>query len=469
MTYRLALLAQTLAVAVLMTAGLPTLGHGAEVIDVRGTQIALEVGKGQLVRLDHAASSVFVADPSIADVQVKSGRLIYVFAKKPGETVLFAADKDDSILLSRKVSVQHNLSRLRESLRDLLPKANIDVRTVDGSLVLSGTANNATEVEDARKLALRMVEKAEQDRVVIKIGVTGPNQVQLRVRVAEVSRSVLKELGVNWDAAFNSGNVLLGLATGNPVLAGSALLTRTGDTNSAFGSYRSGKLDINGLLDALDDQGMVTILAEPNLTAVTGETAKFLAGGEFPILVPQGDGQIAVEYKQFGVSLAFAPTILGETRTSLDISTEVSQLSNNAAVQIQGFNIPSLTTRRTNTTVEMGSGQSFAIAGLLQNNVTQDLSKFPGLGDLPILGPLFRSNRFRSEESELVIIVTPYLVRPVMTSQLAAPTDGLTPPSDTDRVWRGQTHRPRLETGGTAPQDSGGLQLIGPVGFTLEQ
>jgi pilus assembly protein CpaC len=300
----------------------------------------------------------------------------------------------------------------------------------------------------------------DKNRLVMNLGVAAPSQVHLRVRVAEVSRDVLKQFGINWDAVFSTGRFAFGLATGvNPVATAGGVLVRNNATDSLFGQIVSGNWDINGLIDALDNEGMIKILAEPNLTALSGKTATFLAGGEFPVLVPEGEDRIVIQFKEFGVSLAFTPTIVGRDRISLKVKPEVSQLSNTGAVEVQGFTVPALTTRRAETTVELGGGQSFAVAGLLQNNITHDIRKFPGLGDVPVLGTLFRSDSFRREETELVIIVTPYIVRPVSASMLAAPTDGLVPPSDTDRVLHGREYKPTAVRGRRAPPGVAGFIL----------
>lgn len=429
-------------------------------------QINLEVNKGILIRLDRPANTVFVANPEIADIQVKSPRLIYVLAKKPGETTLYAVDQAERVLADRRISVSHNVSRLDKALKSLLPEANIVVSTVDSSLVLSGSVATATEAEDARRLAQSMIQKDGQ--VVLRLGVTAPNQVHLRVRVAEVSRAVIKRFGIDWHATFNTGGFLLGLATGNPLVSAGSIFANEG-TNSLASSFNSSKLDLNGLIDALDDEGLITVLAQPNLTAMNGKTATFLAGGEFPIVVASDDNKITVEFKEFGVSLAFTPTILGSDRISLEVNPEVSQLSSAGAVELSGFSIPALTTRRAKTTVELGSGQSFAIAGLLQNNLTHNIDKFPGLGEVPMLGALFRSDTFKRNESELVIMVTPYVVRPVSATKMAAPTDGLAPPSDRDRILHGRMYKPTLTKGQSAPRTQDGKKgLSGPAGFVLE-
>lgn len=457
-----------LAFGIVMGAALttPVNVEAAEVLGTTDDVILLEASKGTLLRLDRPAATVFVADPEIADVQVKSPRLVYVLAKAPGETVIYAVDGTERVLLNQRISVKHNLSRLRAALRKLLPDSSVDVDSVEKTLVLSGQVNSAKDAEDARLLAVRMVKDKED--LVNNLSVIAPNQVHLRVRVAEVSRDVLKQFGINWDAVFRTGNFLFGLATGSPVAtAAGGFLTRNNSTNSIVGGFRTGSVDLNGVIDALDDEGLITILAEPNLTAVSGESATFLAGGEFPILVPEND-RITVSFKQFGVSLAFTPNLVGD-RISLKVNPEVSQLSTTGAVQLGGFSIPALTTRRAETTVELGSGQSFAIAGLLQNNITRDVRKVPGLGELPVLGPLFRSDSFQRNESELVIIVTPYVVRPVEAKRIASPTTGLTPPTDLDRVMRGELHKSHLQKGAVVAHGRGApAGLAGPAGFQLD-
>lgn len=456
---RIALAALGFLLALLAAPGAPA----ARAAEAEGEAIALDLGKGQLVRLERAAATVFIADPRIADVQVKSPRLVYLFAKAPGETSLFAVDERDAVIVSHRVVVTHNLTRLREAIAALAPGRPIAVSSVEGALVIEGAVASAAAAEELRRLAAAVVGKDQQ--VINRLTVEGPNQVNLRVRVAEVSREVTKEFGFNWDAVVHGGSFAIGIATGNPVVAGGAVLTRQGGANSAFGTLARGNLDLNALVDALEDQGLIKVLAEPNLTAMSGEKASFLAGGEFPILVPAGDGTLAVEYKMFGVSLAFTPTLVESGRINLRVRPEVSQLSSAGAVSFSGFSIPALTTRRAETVVELASGQSFAIAGLLQDNVTQDISKVPGLGDVPVLGALFRSDRFRRNETELVILVTPYLVRPAAPRRLAAPTDGYAAPHDSERVLLGADHR-RAFPGRPAPLAGAG-RLIGPAGFEL--
>ncbi|HLF59066.1 MAG TPA: type II and III secretion system protein family protein [Alphaproteobacteria bacterium] len=443
------------------------------VMAAQGAPIEIELNKGTLVRLDHAAGTVFIADPEIADIQVKSPTLVYVFAKKVGETTLFAVDEHEHVLLDAPITVTHNLSRLDGALKSLLPDSNISVRSVEGAVVLTGAVANPVEAEDARRLSARFIGK--DDEVINRLDVLGANQVNLRVRMAEVSRDALKQLGFNWDAIFNGSFLTAALAIGNPVLAGAQFL-RNPDTsvNNLGLSAQNGALTLNTVIDALADEGLVSILAEPNLTAVSGQSANFLAGGEFPVPVPQ-TGQngtsvaITIEFKKFGVSLSFTPTVLSNKLISLKVVPEVSQLSDSGSIEIEGFRIPSLTTRRAETTVELGSGQSFAIAGLFQNDTTHNISKFPGLGDLPILGALFRSTKFQRQETELVIVVTPYIVRPVSAMKMALPTDGLVQPNDYERIITGQTYRPQLQQGQPGPVGPDAKGLSGPVGFMLDE
>jgi pilus assembly protein CpaC len=315
-----------------------------------------------------------------------------------------------------------------------------------------------------RRIAARYVPDVKQ--LVNKMTVEEPNQVNIRVRVAEVSRNVTKEFGINWNALFNNTHINFSLIT-SPFLATGA----TANTLS-FGATGT-NYNVDSVIDALDQNGLITILAEPNLTALSGEPASFLAGGEFPVPSPQVSGTssvpvITVEYKKFGVSLNFVATIHGN-RIDLHVAPEVSELSTEGAITISGIQIPALTTRRADTTLELGSGQSFAIGGLLQNNVTQTVQKFPWLGDVPILGTLFRSNAFQRNESELVIIVTPYIVRPVSTaSALKAPTDSYLSPTDQNQTLTGSIYRPQVQKQTPTPASPNGTGLIGPAGFELE-
>ncbi len=462
-----------------------------------GPAIAIDVSKGVLISLDRNADTVFVADPAIADVQVKSPRLIYLYGKEPGDTSLYAVDGEQKVLLSRPVTVTRDVATLQAALTRLQPGSGVHVSAVDKSLVLTGNVASAGAAEEIKHLVGGFV--TDDKELVNRVTVDRPYQVNLRVRIAEVSRSVTKELGFNWDVVTRPGSFVFGLATGNPVVgstgtsgsgltpilapiiptsltsqSGTALGLATRNTglggsttDSIAAGFNNSRNLVDTVIDALDQNGLINILAEPNLTAMSGETASFLAGGEFPIIIPSGSlGQTTVEFKQYGVSLAFTPVVLGDGRINMRVRPEVSQLSASGSVQISGISIPALTTRRTETTVELGSGQSFAIGGLLQNSVNDTVNKVPGLGDLPVLGPLFRSTQFQHNESELIIIVTPYLVRPV-SGHIPTPTDGYIPPHDSDIYVTGKTGRPAEANASGGPVGPQGNGLIGPAGFVL--
>lgn len=403
-------LSLALVVVVTATAGQASAALQGRAVPTNGDPIEIELSEGQLLRLDRAMASVFIANPAIADITAKSERLLYLFGKTVGTTTLFALDGNDNVIANVTVHVTHNLARLDKALSELVPDGQIEVSSVDGAIILAGAVETASESEDARRLATRFISEGEE--VINRLAVTAPNQVNLRVRIAEVSRDVINQLGFNWDF-FVDSSFNFGLQSLNPI---------AGINTLAF-SGTAGDASIDALIDALAEDNLVTVLAEPNLTALSGETATFLSGGEFPIPVSQDADSITIEFKQFGVSLSFTPTVLGRSRVSMRVRPEVSQLSNAVQVLAEGFAIPGLTTRRAETSVELASGQSFAIAGLLSDNTRSEARKIPGLGDLPILGALFQSDRFERRETELVIIVTPYVVRPVDANQLKTPVD----------------------------------------------
>ena len=428
----------------------------------------VEQDKGEVIRLQQPAASVFIANPDIADLQVMSPTMVYLFGKKPGETSLIAVNNSEQVVLNRRIVVTQNLSGLERALRQRLPNRRIAVSSLDGAVVLSGEVASQTEAEDARSIARKFA--GENGEVLNRLSITGTSQVMLRVRVSEVGRDVREEFGINWENMLNVGGFRFILGSGlTDINFENGVLVRPQDKMSLYAGTNGKNYDINGLIDALARDGLVTVLAEPNLVAQSGETASFLAGGEFPIPVPGDNGSIGIEYKQFGVSLAFTPTLVGTDRISMRVRPEVSQLTEVGGLSVTvgsniGFRVPGLSTRRAETTIELGSGQSFAIAGLLQNNIDQAIDKFPFLGDVPVLGTLFRSTRFRRSETELVIIVTPYLVRPVASpGMIAAPTDTISPASLVDRLLFG-----RMTVPGPGTRPPARLGLTGPVGFSVE-
>jgi pilus assembly protein CpaC len=446
----------------------PLRGGGASQIGANGAPIVLEVNKGSLIRLTAPAATVFIANPDIADVQVKSPSLIYISAKSPGETVIYAVDASDSVLLNSPVRVEHDMSRLRSSLRQLAPGERISADSVDGNLVLSGVVSDAGRADKARALATAIAGEVKGSQVINRMTVATPNQVSLHVRIAEVQLTALTAIGVNWHK-FGSNLII---DTNNPAKITSAI----GSNEIIIGRVASEA--ISATIDALAQEGLITDLAEPDLVALNGQTASFLAGGEFPVPIAgsssatNGVPTITVEFKSYGVSLAFTPTIIDAHHLDLRVRPEVSTLTSVGAVSVPistdtTITIPALIVRRAETSVELGSGESFALAGLLQHTSEQDISKIPLLGDIPILGALFRSNRFQRNETELVIIVTPYLVNPVRT-RVAAPTDGLVLPSDPQQVFFAGAYRQGLPPPARGPLNAGGRGLIGPGGFRLD-
>jgi len=472
--YAVAAVAQTPSPPAATPAPAPPAPDAVSQIPASGKPIVIESGKGTLIRLSQPAATVFIANPDIADVQVKSPSLIYVSGKMPGETVVYAVDSNDQVLLHAPVRVDHDLARVRESLHALMPGENIGVTSVDKNLILNGDVTTASRAEKARALAASVAVK--DSNVLNQLSVSTPNQVNLRVKVAEVNRTALKALRFNWSGSWSNTRLdhsTFNFQTNNPT-TNQAIL----DENLfQYGFAVPGQGSIQAQLDALAQEGLITTLAEPNLTATSGQTASFLAGGEFPVPVAAATGTtgtptITIEFKQFGVSLDFIPTIIDADHISLRVRPEVSQLTTTGAVSVpitatQIVTIPALTVRRAETTVDLASGQSFALGGLLQNTTEQDLSKIPWLGDIPILGQLFRSNLFQHNETELVIIVTPYLVQPSNVA-LSAPTDGFILPHDAQRIATSDTYRQTLPAPAKGPVPAGGIGLIGPAGFKLD-
>jgi pilus assembly protein CpaC len=411
--------------------------------------LAVSVDHGIPLSLSAPAASVFIANPDVADIQVMSPTSVMVFGKKTGETTLMATDNGGRTILHKTVVVTQNLSDLRREMAAAIPGNKITIAAVPDGIILTGQTRDPSSVEDARKIAMRYV--SASGTVINRIQVAGSNQIMIRVRFAEVSRTIDNSFGIDWGSIASVGGFVFGLASGNPV--NTALQGGTGgstagglfprpnnsslaEPNDVLGvSHQGSHYNINGMIDALAQNGLVTILAEPNLTAMSGETAYFLAGGEVPIPVPQANGTISIEYKDYGVSLQFTPTLVSENRINLHIKPEVSQLTTIGSITLNNIAAPAFLTRKAETTVELASGQSFAIAGLLNNDQDQTINKFPFLGDVPILGPLFRSSQFQNNQTELVVIITPYVVKPGGSEQqMALPTDGYAPPSDAERV-----------------------------------
>lgn len=412
---------------------LPQLGHAAS------KSINIEINKGVTMRLTEPAQVVSVADPAIADVQVLAPDLISIQGTAVGQTSITAYGNGNDEILNGTITVSHNISRLKALIKRVMPDANVQFDSVDGALIISGEVDSPLESENIRRLATPFL-TSQTETLVNMLNVRSSNQVMLRVRVAEVSRSELKRFGINLNAAlFSGGQFAFGLVNGRDITPGNnGVLPRVTGVGAATAALNSGDADISSVIDALAEDNMIKLLAEPNLTTSSGKAANFLAGGEFPVPVPADEGQVTIEWRQYGVGLQFTPEIVSANKISLHVLPEVSELSEIGSVDVQGFTIPSITTRRAETTVELGSGESFAVAGLLRHNTGNNISKFPWLGDVPIIGTLFRSREYQNNQSELVIIVTPYIVRGTSRDKIMDPAKGLHQASDAEQILQGQ-------------------------------
>ncbi len=446
-------------------------------------ETVLSTGRGELFNMPSDVSDVWTSNEGVADVYVSSPRQIHIFGRSPGLATIYAKNKAGQVVYSTNVRVGSNVNSLDRMLKLAMPDASITATTMNGLILLTGTVVDPADSAEAERLVKAFVGNSTE--VVTRLRTATPLQVNLQVKIAEVSRSLSKSIAANLLTRDTTGGFQVNLAQGrnfssigNSALSSyptrdfssqfgfpagtlaplpynpnnpSVALNPVGGTSADFKNLALGVgktslgflgklfgVDIASAIDLAENNGLVTLLAEPNLTAMSGETASFLAGGEFPIPISQTLGQVTIEYKQYGVSLAFTPTVLADGRISIRVRPEVSQLSTQGAVTLNGFTVPAITTRRTETTVELGSGQSFMIGGLLQNNNSNSIDKAPGLGDVPVLGSLFRSTGYQRNQTELMIIVTPYLVKPVDANSIALPTDGFKTPTDLQNFLLGQ-------------------------------
>lgn len=425
------------------------------------TPLVLSLGSGELVSLRAPAGTVFIADPEVADIQVPKANSVFVLGKKTGSTTLYALDGAGKPIYRRQVVVQHNITELNRLLRQRFPDLRIRIASAPGSLMVSGTVKSAEDINAITQTLQPLL--GDKEKLVNQLTLASPTQVHLRVRISEVSRDVVQKLGINWAAISSSGKWSWGMYSGRQLVneAGNFILPPDGGF-SVGGALNTKDTSVGAMLDILDREGLVTVLAEPNLTAVSGQTASFLAGGEYPIPVAQTGGTndgnaITVEFKPFGIALDFTPTVLANDRISLNVKPEVSELSAANSIAMNGTVIPGLTVRRVETTVELGSGQSFAIGGLLQNNVRDVLSQLPGLGNIPVLGRLFSSTDYQNNKTELVVIVTPYLVKPTGPGQLRSALDSLRPAGEVEAVLQRQL--------GFDPLSPNTPRLLGNAGF----
>lgn len=419
--------------------------------------LMLDAGKGTMLQLNENAASVFVADPAVADVHVPSPRTVFVLGKKTGTTTLYVLGANNKPLAQRTVVVTRDMVTLRAMLAARFPNANVRVATGQGSLELTGQAVTPADADAIVQAVTPYL--GDKEVLINRMTVDRPLQVQLRVRITEVDRNITQQLGINWQAIGNAaGNFYGGIFSGRAISTGGTVNLPTNNAFSILGAFKTNNTDIRALIDALNQEGLLTVLAEPNLVALSGQTASFLAGGEFPIPVSQINGAITVEFKQFGVKLDFTPTVLNDRRISLKVRPEVSQIDTSASVTTGGITVPGLSVRRADTTVELASGQSFAIGGLLQSNTSDIVSQLPGIGSIPVLGRLFSSTSYQNNKTELVIMVTPYLVEPTDPSKLRTPLESLiSPSSEVEYSFRRQNNG--------APAEAGQPRLVGAAGY----
>ena len=425
--------------------------------------VALESGNGRILTLPGPATNVFVADPKVAEVRPASTNSLFVFGVGPGRTTVAAMDAEGRAVSQFEVTVRpstFNAGEGEAAIARLLPNSRIRVTPQARGMLLTGNVESPAEA--ARAVAILKGFVSENQLVENQLSVRASIQVNLRVRIVEMNRSVTRALGIDWQAMGSIGKYALGFGTANGLSIASA----------AAGTLSVTTKDFNGLIDTLAQDNLLRVLAEPNLTVMSGEPGSFLAGGEFPIPVASagsnGVSTITVVFKKYGVNLSVVPTVLSDGRINLHVSPEVSQLSNTGAVSTGGgsagtpvFSIPGLVVRRAETTVELGSGQSFALAGLLQDNVSQTTTGLSFLGDLPILGALFRSSAYQRQETELVMVVTPYIVRPVDDpGQLRTSGEKFQAPNDLERILL------LRQTG--AQQTSVSARIPGAAGFIVQ-
>jgi pilus assembly protein CpaC len=446
----------------------PQRGSGAEAPPP--ASLSIDVDAGDMIRLPRPASHVFIANPEIADVQVPQSRTVLVQGKKPGRTTLIALDDKGAEVGRVQIVVSAGLDALQERLRRDYPEIAVTLEATPTSLLIAGAVDAPEQAHGIVELAAAYVPATT--KLINRLAVNSQVQVQLRVQVAEISRQVAADFGINLQAVFKQGDNIAGLITGRSAVTSllssngsSSVVTRgsngasSATDNTIAAGIGNGTYGLSAVLDLLGREGLSTILAEPNLTAISGQTASFLAGGEIPVVTQNGLSGTSVIYKEYGVKLNFTPTVLSHGRISLAVRPEVSELSSLGSVTTDGVTIPALTTRRVDTTVELGSGDCLAIGGLLQKNRDNTNNRVPGLGDIPVIGKLFQSQTFVDNESELVVFVTPYIVQPTKPDAIATaerPAHAATP---VDRLMLGHTGD------GALPQPPAALQ--GKAGFAF--
>ncbi|RKF16355.1 type II and III secretion system protein family protein [Roseovarius spongiae] len=435
-----------------------------------GRDLTVSMNRAVVVESDVPFAELSIANPSIADFSTLSDRTIYVLGKSPGRTTLTLLDENGRLIANVEVSVSADVSEFKERLRQILPNERIEVRTANDGIVLSGTVSSTPRMQRALDLA----ERYAPERVSNLMSVSGKQQVMLKVRFAEMQRTVTKSLSTSLLVDGLGAGAGVGVSTNN---AGPSNVNVTGvqpgtnrsgsqNNGAAFFGLDVGSAQIGVLLQALESKGVVRTLAEPNLTALSGQEAKFLAGGEYPVPVAQDNDTISVEYKPFGVELNFVPRVLDDEVINLEIAAAVSSLDLANGIDTAAFTIAAFRRRDASTTIALRDGDSFAIAGLLQDDFQDTNGQVPWLGDVPVLGALFRSADYEREQTELVIIVTAHLVTPTRGEALALPTDRVRLPSEADLFLNGRVAR---EVGTTTPAGEVAKQdFNGSYGYVMD-
>lgn len=430
------------------------------------------MNRAVVIESDSPFAELSIANPGIADISSLSDRTIYVLGKEPGRTTLTLLGANGRLITNVEVHVTPDIAEFKERLEQILPGENIEVRTANDGIVLSGTVSSISRLDRALELANRYA----PERVSNLMTVGGTQQVMLKVRFAEMQRSVSKSLssslalqgvGLGGDLGVSGGTNALTTST-NIASALSGTSTTSGEDNGAFlFGFNAGGIEVGILLEALESRGVVRTLAEPNLTALSGQEAKFLAGGEYPVPVSQDSGSISIEYKPFGVEMAFTPRVIDGDLINIELSASVSSIDPSNGFTSDGFTVDAFRRRETSTTVEMRDGESFAIAGLLSDDFTDLNGQVPWIGDVPILGALFRSAEYARNQTELVIIVTPHLVTPTRGEALALPTDRVQPPTERDLFLFGRVAAENAPTTGGAGEVAR-QDFSGSYGYVLD-
>jgi pilus assembly protein CpaC len=430
--------------------------------------LSLGIGKSSIIDLPRDAKDVLVADPKIANAVVRSAQRAYIIGAAVGQTNVVFFDADGQQVAAYDIAVKRDLNGVRAALRQTLP--GIEIEGVGDGVILTGSVSSPIEAQQAGDLAARLVGGA--DKVVNSIAVRGRDQVMLKVNVSEVRRDIVKQMGVDLSASMNYGTAVVNFNNSNPFTAyGHPLVS---DNGLAASAVAKGLPTVTATMRAMESAGVARTLAEPNLTAISGESATFIAGGEFPIPAGYSCDPVThicttqINYQKFGISLNFTPVVLTEGRISMRVMTEVSELSSDNAITLNqagnSLTVPSIRTRRAETTLEIPSGGSMAMAGLIQEQTKQAVNGLPGVDQLPILGALFRSQDYVNNQTELMVLVTPYVVRAVAQKELSRPDDGFAPASDSQSVLLARINR---IYGLAAPADAVGAYQ-GNFGFIID-